>query len=113
LRIRLVGFVVANGAAGRRANLAVSGHMARDSTDDRALDASLCLRGGRKGASGSQHGDANDEFLALLILMLVSQAPAGELCSNARAYRLRRRKSRLARGFGRGASSGVVSWTSW
>jgi hypothetical protein len=40
---RLVGFVVSDGAAGRRAGLAVSRHLTGDAADAGALDAALRL----------------------------------------------------------------------
>ena len=46
LCVSLVGFVMANDAAGRGAQLAVPGHMACHASYDGAFDASLCLGGG-------------------------------------------------------------------
>ena len=50
LRIALVGFVMANDAAGGGAQLAVPGHMARHASDDSAFNTSLCF-----GGSGSEY----------------------------------------------------------
>src|SRR5437899_4913498 len=45
--VPLIGFVAADDASCNNADFAVPCHMARDATDDSALDTSLCLSGGR------------------------------------------------------------------
>jgi hypothetical protein len=57
VRISLIRFVMADGAAGRRTQLAMAGHVASDSADDGSLDAPLCL--GIVGGDERNGGNAN------------------------------------------------------
>src|SRR5258708_34702558 len=58
--VLLIGLVAADDASGNGPDLAVPCQMARDATNDSALDASLCLSGGR-GKRYPQNGGTKDQ----------------------------------------------------
>ena len=60
LHVSLVGFVMADNAAGRSAQLAVPGHMARDASDDSAFNTSLCFGGGGSEYNAEEGNSKND-----------------------------------------------------
>jgi hypothetical protein len=92
VRVRLVGLMMADRATGRGANLAVSGHMAGDTTDDSPFDAAFGVGARREGdRERSREGHRHSPFpgereLLKGILLLTDFAHVADEIAAGEAY---------------------------